>query len=464
MDNSAIFRQGWNTLWTHPKIWGENALKSFKNIVDTFGDKKVLDELNADIISRENSQNGYHNKAKLAVGTIEEAYPGSIIGNAIEYLGYKVEATNIPYVSKFLGRAIGKTYKASEVAFTAFIHKVRADVFDKYIDIAKKSGVELDDAQLKSIGKMVNSLTGRGDLGPVEPIANVVNNVFFSPRSLKAKVDVLIQPFTGAGGSNFVRKQAAINLVKIISGSAAILAVANAVNPDSVETDPRSADFGKIKIGDTRFDVTGGSASLFVLASRLATQSSKSSTTGIVTKLDEDKFGGQTTGDVITNFFENKLSPAATVLNDMFIRHKDFEGNKPTIGGELSNLITPLPFKNEQEALANPNSANDLLIMIADGLGISTNTYAPSSTDWSQSAGKELTQFKEKVGEESFRTANEEYNKQVGSFIETLKSNSKYKNMDDEDKKNELTKKKADIKDRVFKKYNFKYKAPKKKK
>lgn len=353
LDNSAVFRQGWKTLLTHPGIWQKNARQSFVDLFKTFGKDEVMRELNADIVSRPTYD--LMKKAKLDVGITEEAFPTAL-------------PEKIP--------VLGRIYKASENAFTAFVHRTRADVFDKYIEIAKKSNVELTDGELQSIGKLVNSLTGRGNLGRAEPAASVVNNLFFSPRMLKAHIDTLTQPITGAGGSNFVRKQAAINLVKIIAGTAAILATAKALKKDSVDFDPRSSDFGKIRIRDTRFDVSGGMSSLVTLASRLVTLSTKSSTTGKVSKLNSGDFGAQTGTDAVYNFFENKLSPAAAVVRDI-LKGQDFNGNKPTVKGELNNLFTPLPVTTYLELKKNPNSANILISMIADALGIATNTYSP---------------------------------------------------------------------------------------
>jgi hypothetical protein len=117
-------------------------------------------------------------------------------------------------------------------------------------------------------------------------------------------------------------------------------------------------------------------SSLVVLASRLLTLSSKSSTSGKVTKLDSGKYGAQTGADVFVNFFENKLSPAASVIKDL-MNQKDFSGNKPTIKSEASNLLMPLPITNAQELYGDPHAANPILAMIADALGIATNTYAP---------------------------------------------------------------------------------------
>jgi hypothetical protein len=116
--------------------------------------------------------------------------------------------------------------------------------------------------------------------------------------------------------------------------------------------------------------------SLLTLAARLVTMSSKSSTTGKVSPLNSGKFGARTGTDVVYNFFENKLSPAASLVKDLLKGH-DFEGQPITIQGELSNLLTPLPITNTAELASNPNAANIVLATIADALGISVNTYSP---------------------------------------------------------------------------------------
>lgn len=359
LDNSAIFRQGWKTLLTHPGIWQKNARESFVNLVRTFGKTDVMREINADIVSRPTYD--LMRKAKLAVGLNEEAFPESL-------------PEKVPY--------LGRVYKASENAYNGFVQKTRADVFDKYIQIANKTGVELEKDELESIGKMVNSLTGRAHLGKIEPVANVINNTLFSPRFMVSQFNTFTQPLTGAGGSSFVRKQAAINLLKIITGIAAIMGTAKALGA-GVELDPRSSDFGKIKVGNTRFDVTGGMGSIVVLAARFLTKETKSTSTGKITQLNaldtkgKPVFGGQTVGGVVMDFLRNKEAPVASVVDDLWIRGTDRLGNKPTLKGELNNAFTPLPITNLIELAKDPNSANDILAVILDGLGIATNTYQP---------------------------------------------------------------------------------------
>jgi hypothetical protein len=351
LDNSVIGRQGLKTLFSRPGIWAKNSAQSFVDIVRVFGGHNVMNEVKADVLSRPNALNGLYAKEKLAIGVVEEAYPTSL-------------PEKIP--------GVGRVFKAAETAFTAWQYRTRADVFDKYVEIAQKTG-----ADIEGIGKVVNSLTGRGSFeGKGEKALSAVNNVFFSPRFFKSNVDLLTVHAFDKNIGSFARKQAALNMVKTVGGIAAILAIAKAIDPKSVEEDPRSADFGKIRVGDTRFDVTGGMASIATLAMRQMRNSTKSSMTGKVTKLNTGKYGMPTRGTVLWNFFENKLSPAASVVNETWFKGKDRQGNKPTLLGETSNLLTPLPITTYLELKNNPNSAPILAALVADELGISTNTYS----------------------------------------------------------------------------------------
>jgi hypothetical protein len=359
LDDSAVFRQGWKTLFTNPALWAKSAIKTFGDIATQItrkpGDNRVLDGIKAEIYSRQNAIDNHYRKMKLDIGESEEAFP-----------------TPLPEKIPLFGRF----YKASEVAYTGFLYRLRADIADKVLELAKIQDVNLkDELQIRSIGKLVNSLTGRGDLGPFEKVGKQVNTILFSPKMLKSTLDFLTIHATDKM-SAFARKQAAKNLLKVVMGTGTLLAIANALMPGSVETDPRSADFGKIRVGDTRFDVSGGMASMVVLASRLMSQSTKSSNTGKVTKINSGEFGSMTGQDVLVNFMMNKLSPAAQVVKNL-LNQSDFQGNQLTAPGMAKDLFVPLPISNATETLKNPNSAPFLLTIIADALGIVTNTYSP---------------------------------------------------------------------------------------
>ena len=367
LDDSALFRQGWKTLFTNPIIWKRNALKSFSNIARTLRGKEVEKEIFADIVSRPTYD--LMKKAGLDVGVREEAFPSQL-------------PEKIP--------GFRRLYKASETAYMGFLHKTRADIFDKMIRIAKDQEVKLTDTELTNIGRMVNSLTGRGYLGKLELAADPINTIFFSPRMLKGQIDTLLQPMLGGTsvreltkgenyGSKFVRKQAAYNLFKSTAGTAAVIAIAKMIAPGSVTLDPRSSDFGKVKVGNTRFDVTGGLGSILTLMSRLITSQSVSTATGAVSDLQNPKFGGKSHWDIIEDFFENKLSPMMGIVRD-FAKGKNFEGEKPTLIGAGLDSITPLPIHTFVELLKDPKAQKDPRFIVfaqaMDMLGISTNTYS----------------------------------------------------------------------------------------
>lgn len=375
LDNSAIFNQGWKPFMTNPILTAKNAVRTYGDIVNTLGGKKVMDEVNAELVSRPTYD--LMKKAKLAVGTSEEAFPTS--------LPEKVD--KIPGVGPAL-TPLSRLYKASQDAYTAFVHRTRADIFDKMVKVAERNGTDLDKKELEAIGAMVNSLTGRGGFGKLEgPAVDAFNNIFFSPRFFKSQVDVLTQPITGAGRSNFVRKQAAQNLIKILGGTAIILGIAQQVASlfgydDAVEWDSRSADFGSIKIGNTRYKLGGGLPGVLTLLSRIIPTKdkgdwgfyTKSSTTGKITKLNEDTWGARSVGDVIGTFAGNKFSPAFQLLDDWWVTGVDFDGERPTVLGSALKLITPFGVSTYQELAKDPE-AEKLFTMILAGHGINVSNY-----------------------------------------------------------------------------------------
>lgn len=369
MDNSFFGRQGIKMLFTNPQIWTNGFLKSWGDIAKELGGKDAMLAIKADVFSRPNAMNGKYRNAKIALGIeFEEAFPSQL-------------PEKIP--------GFGRLYKASEAAFNGGAMRLRADYADKMIGLAEQAGVEMGQPgkQAEGIGALVNAMTGRGNINLGKGTADAVNAAFFSLRFLKSNFDTLTLHRGGYAieegpARDFVRKQSAENLAKIAGGMAAVLFTADQLWPGSVDWDPRSANFGKIKIGDTRFDITGGMGSLVTLTSRLVPTRrhgkwsfwSKSSTSGKWTDLRSGKFGQQSALDVVENFWEGKLSPAAGILRDAW-KGETFGGQPVTVEGAVQSLVTPIGVQTAQDTLNDPNSAPLLAVLILDGLGIGANTY-----------------------------------------------------------------------------------------
>ncbi|MFA5197670.1 MAG: hypothetical protein WC437_04615 [Patescibacteria group bacterium] len=433
-DNSFLGRQGLKTLMIKPKIWWNMTKSSFSDIYKVLGGQNAKDALWADVYSDPYYLDKSYTIAKLIPET-EEQYP-----------------TTIPSKIPFLGRF----FDASEQAFTGSAIRSRTALYRFWADMAKKQGVDMTEKyQIQSLGKMVGSLTAKGQWGKRGEPA-IVRLFLWAPKMLKGNIDVLTA-HTGQDVSPFVRKQAAYNLLKIVGSSALLMMIANALNPGSAEDDPRSSDFGKIRVGNTRFDYTGGAASLITLASRIATQSYKSTTSGDVVKYGTG-YGEQTSFDALVDFLTNKSAPATRVVIDL-LKGENFKRKPVTIPSALYSLATPISIQNVVD-LKDEASAQAVLGVILDAIGINTGTYS-TTTDWTRNTGKELTAFKEKVGEKTFKEANKKYDELFNQWHSAVKIDVRFQELTPEQRQTVVSNKKSELKEKVMKSYGFKYKKEK---
>lgn len=362
LDNSFFGRQGIKVLVTNPDIWMKSFLKSWTDIGKALKGIDPIAPIKSDIYSRPNALNNLYTKSELAIGIRgEEAYPSTL-------------PSRIPY--------LGRLFKASESAYNGAALRMRADIFDRLVSRAERNGVDITNIEeLKPLGQLVNSLTGRGNIGKLEVFGKEINNVLFSIKFLKANLDTLISPIKYVGSEikdfanntktpgKFAREQSALNTLKIVGTMAGVLYTAKLLNPDSVTYDSTSSDFGKIKIGDTRFDISGGMSSMVVLASRVASKINDTF------KGKKQKFGELTAMDMLYTFAENKTSPVFRTVVDI-LKGYDYSYQPLTPEKTIKGLVTPLSVDNFIERQQNPDSANQLLTTILDGLGISSTTYS----------------------------------------------------------------------------------------
>ena len=340
------------------RTWLSTFVKSHKILINTFRGKPVMDELRAEIIS--DPKYDIMQKMGVATATIEEEIPTTWF-------------ENIPY--------LGIPFKAADNAFIGSSHWMRYKVAKQYIDIAEKTKGDLTSKEaLKSQGQLINSLTARGDIGTKSQKPGLINALLWSPRMIKADIDLLTVHLFDKGFTKAARKQAAANLFSIIIGQAIVYGIASLIKPDSTEWDPRSADYGKIRIKNTRFDISV-TAPLIRLAVRLvpllygAKSSIKSTSTGETIELNTGKFGAMTGLDVLYDFIENKKAPALGVIWARLSGNYKYTDKTPTVVGDLRELFSPLPVENVVELLDDEESANLLISIMADEYGVFTSTY-----------------------------------------------------------------------------------------
>jgi hypothetical protein len=362
VDLSAPLRQGVIYSASHPIItFGKGG--AFREMFGYFKSDKALRELKREI---EESPNAVlYNKSGLYLAN-EKTNLGRVSGREEAYM------SSLPEKIPGLGRLV----RSSERAYTGFLDKLRMDMFDFYTENLQKSGVtfESNPKAYKDMGKMINSSTGRGTLGGFERSASALSLGLFSPRLIASRLQ-LINPRYYLKLEPQVRKMAMKDMLKFVSVGTSIVSLAKLAGAE-VELDPRSSDFGKIKMGDTRLDVWGGFQQYGAFFTRLATAQTK--TVGKVKELDGKKFPFTTREDLIIRFAEQKGSPIATFLVDYF-RGKDFEGKEFELSNALVDRLIPLYMKDMTEAIKEDGIEGAFKTM--PGIfGVGTQTYKPKRT------------------------------------------------------------------------------------
>ena len=149
-----------------------------------------------------------------------------------------------------------------------------------------------------------------------------------------------------------VRVEAWKSLMRLGVTAMTILGMARAAGL-KVVTDPTNADFGKVKAGNTRFDILGGFQQYIRLGAELAEQKVTSSTTGKTVPLGNG-FGKSTTMDILKRFFEGKLSPVPKTLATA-AEQSGFTGSVKS--GKFWKGQIPYPFMAQDihEALTTPD-------------------------------------------------------------------------------------------------------------
>lgn len=211
--------------------------------------------------------------------------------------------------------------RGSERAYSSFLNMQRVDTFLKAARAMEIQGktIETHPQDYKELANYVNTATGRGDLGAIENWSDFLSSTMFSPRFLASRVRLLtnlINPFWWKDTPMNVKVMYVKDVVKIAAAVSAIVGLAQLAGYD-VEEDPRSSDFMKIRIGDTRIDLLAGLGQFFVFAVRFVTGETK------------DKYGqvkDVNRGDVFKRFIRSKLAPIWGISTSL-ATGKDYLGN-----------------------------------------------------------------------------------------------------------------------------------------
>jgi hypothetical protein len=271
---------------------------------------------------------------------------------------------------------VGRGVRASGRAYTGFLNKLRADVFDDLIGKADKLGLnpKANMDLVKQIANFINVGTGRGSLGNLERAAVSLNSFFFSPRLVASRL-TLLNPVYYVNLDPFVRKEALKSLFTFAGVGLTTLGLAKAAGAE-VGTDLRSTDFGKIKIGNIRIDPWGGFQQYIVTACRVISGQVVSSTTERLTELGKG-YRPLTRLDIIERAIEYKQAPVFSFVTGL-LKGQGYEGKPLSIPSEIGKRFVPMAIGDIYDIMNEDPGLLPVGILGIFGVGLQTYKQRPS--------------------------------------------------------------------------------------
>ena len=350
LDFPPVFRQGAFIALGNPVRAARATVAGMKGMFSDFNARKQLEKIN----NRPNAP--LYARARLYLADMD----GTPSAREEAFIGRLVE--KIPGVRSVI--------HASERNYTVFLNRLRADSFDAMAaSLAKNGEPTMDEA--KAIANFINVATGRGNFGQFEAAMTGMAPVFFSPRYVASRFQLLgLQPLYG--GTADTRKLVAKEYGKMLVGVGVIYALAAAAGAE-LEDDPTDSDFGKIKLGNTRLDPLGGLSQTAVFASRMGHGAYKTGQSWVTGKPRKTSYmAGETM--TVGRFLRSKLSPiAATMVN--VAAGETAGGDKVTPKQLTQDLTIPLSFRDIKDAIEEQGVPAGVALWLVSLFGVGMQTY-----------------------------------------------------------------------------------------
>jgi len=359
-DLSAPLRQGLLPTLSNPVM----ASKAFAEMLRQWNSKDVADTWLADL----KDSPGYQ-LMQLSGLYIADRTNAKVTAREEEF------QTNLAERIPVAGLLVAK----SERAYAAYLNKMRADLFMKGVNVLQNDGVSFasNPKAYKALATYINASTGRGDLGMIEKAAPILNAAFFSPRLMASRIQLLTNwanPSFYKNTPAAVRKMYFKDMGTFIAFGMGILALASLSGADT-EEDPRSPDFGKIRSGNTRWDIWGTFQQFIRYASQIVTGEKKSTASGKITPLDGSSYSKETRMSVIGNFVRSKLAPVPSAIVD-YLYGENMIGDPFNLSNTIISRVTPLVWQGVYESAKQDGWINALIATgVPSVLGVGVQTY-----------------------------------------------------------------------------------------
>lgn len=345
LDLSGL-RQTATTAYAHPKMFARSFTRSLEAFKSEDSFQQAMSELNSKWYA------GLREQAGVSLNASERAIDANE-GTAITRV-----------INKYL-----PGYRPSNRAYTALVNLMRDNLFE---DMIRRSGTPpnaIPDSELKRIGRLVNVATGRGSLPKfIEDSQLAGTPIFWAPRLMLSRFEM---PFEVLSRSKTVRSEAIKQMTAFVGVNATILGLLDAAGIAEAEKDPRSADFGQIRVGNQRVDPWFGYRPIVNLIARLQTGERKSTTTGAVTDVEAKQ--------VISDFLRQKFSPVTNIAVNLWQGENQI-GEPYTWKNVPEDALVSLFLRDLKEAIKN-GGIGDVPLALPSVFGFGVNAYEPNIAD-----------------------------------------------------------------------------------
>ncbi len=333
-DVSSVLRQGGPLNISHPRV----ALKAWRTGFKALRNEKYALEVNQQHINDPDVtflNTGLDEQDQLFLHTLGES---ALARREEQYISPLIQ--NVPGI------------KQSEQFFATNLNSTRVGLVKQRLKTLRDQHPELLQPEnalrlnewRKRVAHQINVLTGRGSLGFLENprgsrqgqarfVRDALSVSFWSPRLLVSRFQSLQEAIRAAGGSfraddpaiRTLSREMARDIATYVGGVSATIGALSLLPGVSVNVDPRSSDFGKVRLGDTRIDPWAG----FQQIGRYGTQFAL----GQRTRASDGETGPVARDRILGQFLRSKLAPGLPSLTASDLPN-DFLLSGLTGGGE----------------------------------------------------------------------------------------------------------------------------------
>lgn len=393
-DNSMLLRQMFPALLDSPRIWAKSALMSTRAMFSP----KYAESTMADIYTRPNFELYQIMDIHLTgqgMG-VENTAETNIGGSFLQYIPHKPGESVTKKVLKSVFNVATSPYRAAMRGADIATNTFRVNLADFYINLnygVLNAHSAEGQKQWKYLGNSINQLTGRTNMGKgptLQKISAVLNPLMFSMQLQSSRVMLLA---TGAhatterllaaiSGGKFegkyspaVRKAISNSFLKIATGILGSVLLAKLLWPDETGSDPEQSNFGKVKIGNTYYDLTAGFGQYVRFVAQMTT-GKKRSVTGNRYAVGRSAIAEQ--------FARSKAAPSLNIVWD-FVTGRKVTGEpvewstKEAVGNNLWNYFGPMIMQDAVDVMNNdPYQTIPATLLSFGGMGVQSYPVMPS--------------------------------------------------------------------------------------